>query len=369
MRRAERITITTALLAVLLSPLPATAETDIERLVRQAGLSEGDVAVRDMPGWRGARSVLVRDIGIDLDGIVDASADVEIIRVASLAEASRYIDRVDAVVGFCDAELIAAAERLVWVQIYWAGVERCLTVPEIADGRLVLTNMQKMSSPVIAEHAIGMMFSLSRNLPQFVRLMDEGAWERSADTTAGMTPVAGRTLLVAGLGGIGTEVARLGAALDMRVVGTRNSSRDGPDFVDYVGLSHELYDLAGEADVVVNALPLTNATQGVFGREFFAATKRGAIFINVGRGRTVVTDALLAALQSGQLSGAGLDVTDPEPLPSDHPLWRQKNVVITPHVAGAGGERERHRTLLAENLRRYIAGDRLLNVVDPDRGY
>ena len=184
-----------------------------------------------------------------------------------------------------------------------------------------------------------------------------------------MRSVAGKKLLVAGLGGIGAEVARLGAALGMSVSGTRNSSRSGPDYVEYVGLSHELLALAAEADVVVNALPLTDGTDGLMDEEFFAAIKPGAIFVNVGRGKTVVTDALIAALESGAVSGAGLDVTDPEPLSSDSALWTRDDVIITPHVAGAGGELERHAVLLRENLRRYIAGDRLLNVVDPKKGY
>ena len=176
-------------------------------------------------------------------------------------------------------------------------------------------------------------------------------------------------MLVAGLGGIGMEVARLGAALGMQVSGTRNSSRNAPEFVQYVGLAHELQDLAAEADVIVNALPLTEGTKRLFDSEFFAATKPGAMFINVGRGSTVVTDDLLAALESGQISSAGLDVTDPEPLPADSPLWDRSDVIITPHVAGRGGERERHGVLLIENLRRYIAGEKLLNVVDPAKGY
>lgn len=344
------------------------ADVSIDTLIERANLSEGPVAVRELPRFEAARKVLIWDIGIELGGIIDAFPDVEFVIVPTLAEAMPHAATVDAIVGFCNDELFDAAPRLVWVQIYWAGAERCLSVDQVADGSVVMTNMQKMSSPVIAEHAIAMMMSLSRNLPQFAKTMPTGEWS-DRETTAGMMPVADKTLLVAGLGGIGTEVARLGAALDMRVIGTRNSSREGPDFVDYVGLSHELHDLVMEADVIVNALPLTDGTRYLFDAEMFAATRKGALFINVGRGQTVDTKALLAALQSGQLNGAGLDVTDPEPLPQGHPLWRQANVIITPHVAGSGGERERHRVLLAENLRRYIAGEHLLNVVDPEKGY
>ena len=356
------------LAAALHAPNISHADVSIKTLIERSNLSEGPVAVRDLPRFEAARKVLVWDIGIELGGIVDAFPDVEFVIVPTLAEAMPHAATVDAIVGFCNDELFDAAPKLVWVQIYWAGAERCLSVDRVADGSVMMTNMQKMSSPVIAEHAIAMMMALSRNLPQFAKTMPTGKWD-GRETVAGMMPVAGKTLLVAGLGGIGTEVARLGAALDMRVIGTRNSSREGPDFVEYVGLSHELHDLVAEADVIVNALPLTNGTKKLFDRELFAATKKGAIFVNVGRGQTVDTMAMLAVLQSGHLGGVGLDVTDPEPLPQDHPLWQQPNVIITPHVAGSGGERERHRVLLVENLRRYVAGEHLLNVVDPQKGY
>jgi len=255
------------------------------------------------------------------------------------------------------------------VQITSAGAEGCLSYDRIGSGEILLTNMQKMSSPVIAEHAVAMMMSLARHLPMFVHAMDDNTWLDRNQGFDGMMPVAGKKLLVVGLGGIGTEVARLGAALGMRVSGTRNSSRIGPDFVEYVGLSDELHALAADADIVVNALPLTEDTKDLFDAEFFAAVKPGAMFVNVGRGRTVVTSELIKALESGRIAAAGLDVTEPEPLPSDSPLWQRDDVIITPHVAGFGGERERHQILLLENLRRYVAGDALLNVVDPAKGY
>ena len=214
-----------------------------------------------------------------------------------------------------------------------------------------------------------MMLALARQLPTFAKRMGEGEWNRGSTVVSAMTPIAGKTLLVVGLGGIGTAAALRGAALGMRVIATRNSSREGPDYVDYVGLSSELLQLAGEADVIINALPLTATTRGLLDEEFFAATRKGAFFINVGRGGTVDTQALTDALTSGYLGGAGLDVTDPEPLPADHPLWQLENVIITPHVASRGEEDDRYLALVKENLRRYAAGERLLNVVDPERGY
>jgi phosphoglycerate dehydrogenase-like enzyme len=156
----------------------------------------------------------------------------------------------------------------------------------------------------------------------------------------------------------------------MSVLAIRNSSRSGPDFVDYVGLSDELHELAGQADVIVNALPLTDATRGLFNTAFFDVAKRGAYFISVGRGESTVTADLIAALKDGRLTAAGLDVTDPEPLPEGHELWSLPNVVITPHVAASTDQgRWRRWMVVQENLRRYVNGEKMLNVVDVSRGY
>ena len=182
--------------------------------------------------------------------------------------------------------------------------------------------------------------------------------------------VEGKTLLVVGLGGIGTEVAKRAHALGMHVIATRNSRREGPDYVEYVGLADEYRALAARADVIVNATPLTPETRGMFDAQFFDAMKDDAYFINIGRGESVVTAALIAALEQHKIGGAGLDVTDPEPLPPGHPLWGMRNVIITPHIATSSDIRdERTLVLVAENVRRYIRGDALLSVVDLAAGY
>jgi phosphoglycerate dehydrogenase-like enzyme len=343
------------------------AQTAIERLVEQTGIEAGDVAVRDAPRWRAPGKIIVR--ADYAESVTEMAPGVEVIAVSSQAEAIRHAANADAVIGYCSQRIAAEAPELQWMQITGAGAERCVNVDGIRNGEIVLTNMQKMSSPVIAEHVTAMLLGLARGLVPYAKVMEDGAWRRGQGYSNEMQSISGKTLLVVGLGGIGTEVARRAAALEIRVTGTRRSSREGPDFVEYVGLSDELLELAAKADFIVNALPITPETSGLFDSEFFAATKRGAYFINVGRGRSVVTADLLAALESGQLAGAGLDVTDPEPLPADHPLWQLPNVIITPHVAGRGGDRFRHNTLIQENVRRFVAGDALLNVVDPELGY
>lgn len=361
-----------AVSVVLMCVSTTSADVSIDELIHQAGLSEGPVAIRDLPNWRGAEKILIARVATsDLNDLQQLHPGIEFVPVSpELGQQDvENASDVDAIVGICDARLVEAATRLVWIQIPWAGAERCLALPRVASGDVVLTNMQKMSAPVIGEHAVAMALALARGLPVFAKAMQSGERMELYAAPRTMVPLSGKTLLVVGLGGIGTEAARRAAALGMRVIGTRNSSREGPDFVDYVGLSDELIDLAGQSDVIVNALPLTDRTRGLLDKEFFDATKKGALFVNVGRGATVDTDALVAALASGQIGGAGLDVTEPEPLPVDHPLWQFENVLVTPHVAGYGGERERHLTLLRENLRRYSIGEPLLNVVDPARGY
>lgn len=347
----------------------AFAQSNIFELTEQTGLEAGDVALMDMPSWRAPKKIVMRYIGLSRKDIQELMPGVEVIEARHEAEAIANAKGADAIIGWCSERVIAAATDAIWAQISGAGAERCMSTERIANGSVVLTNMQKMSSPVIAEHVIALTLGLARHLPHYAKKMPSGEWRRSTDITDSMQSIAGKTMLVVGLGGIGTEVARRAAALDMRVIGTRRSSREGPEFVDYVGLSNELLELAAEADFIVVTLPLTAETVGLLDKEFFYAAKRGAHLINVGRGRTIVTEDLIAALESGQIAGAGLDVTDPEPLPADHPLWQMDNVLITPHVAGRGGNRVRHAILLKENLRRFAAGDALLNVVDPELGY
>ena len=354
---------TTIAVALLLLVTSANADLTIEALIEEAGLQAGDVPSRELPGWRVPRKIVVPQAYAAM--LRQEFPDIEFVGATGAADAARMVAGADAVLAWCSKDIVDAADRLVWIQIFSSGAERCMAVDDIADGRVLLTNGQKMTSPAIGEHAVAMTLALSRELTRYAKNMPKGEWKRDNS----IETLSGKTMLVAGLGGIGRETARRAHALGMRVVATRNSSREGPDYVDYVGLSPELVDLAAEADVVVNALPLTPKTRGLFDKAFFDAAKRGLIFINVARGGSVVTDDLVAALKDGRVRAAGLDVTDPEPLPSDHPLWQMDNVLITPHVAWAGADRERGRLLAVENIRRFIAGDALLNVVDPSKGY
>jgi len=358
-----------AAVAVVLSATVARSEISISELVEQTGIRTGGTPMRDWPGWRAPEKILVRSAD---DVVGDLRAEfpgVEFVIVDSPAAALVEAADADAIIGFCSQDLLVAAPKATWVQLSSAGAERCVGVDPVQQGRIVLTNKQKMSSPVLGEHAVAMVMSLARGLVPQSKLMASGKWRQQDPLTESVISVMDKNLLVVGLGGIGTEVARRASALGMRVTATRRSSREGPDFVSYVGLSDELFELASEADFIVNTLPLTDETRGIFDAAFFATAKRGAYFISVGRGGSTVTADLMAAIESGHIAGAGLDVTDPEPLPVDHPLWRMQNVIVTPHIAWAGGSSERGDALVRENIRRFIRGDALYNVVDPEEGY
>ncbi len=336
-------------------------------------LIEASTPVRQVPGWKPPRKIVVSaalGLGASIAELRAAAPGVQIVLAEDRAETLAAVADADAYIGACDPAVLAAAPHLFWLQTGGAGVEGCVARPELRQRKILLTNAQHVQAPIIAEHVLALMFGLSRGLPVWLPAQAAGHWARAAAPAAGLEVLAGKTLLVVGLGGIGTEVAQRAHALGMRVLATRHSGHEGPEFVSYVGLPGELLPLARAADVIVNATPLTAETTGLFNATFFAVLKPTALFINVARGKSVVTADLIEALTSRKLAGAGLDVTDPEPLPDGHPLFRAPHVLITPHVAGrANVPRERLDAVVKENVRRYVAGDKMLSVVDPERGY
>jgi len=271
---------------------------------------------------------------------------------------------------YATADFLKAATNLVWVQALSAGVDRYVQMDGIVkNDRVVLTNFRGVHGPAIADHAMAMLLTLTRDMRSHAVNQAKRTWRKGGSDVRPIV-LDGSTMLLVGLGGIGTEIAQRAHGFGMRVWATRRSNTPGPAFIDRLGLSTELMSMLPEADVVVIAAPLTPETQGLFNQAAFAAMKKGSYLINIARGPIVVTDDLIAALRSGKLAGACLDVTDPEPLPATSPLWDIPNVVITPHVA-PDAEVTDHRkwALLRENLRRFGNGEPLFNVVDKQAGY
>jgi phosphoglycerate dehydrogenase-like enzyme len=339
-------------------------------LISELGLHVAAEPVRERNGWRPARKILVASyFHDDLPALQLAAPQAKFIEVLPTTPASDMADA-DAAIGICNTKMLQVATRLQWIQWPGAGVERCVREPLIRERRPLITNMQRAAGASMAEHVLGMMLVLSRHLNYFLSLQQRGHWPTDSEEIPQAADLQGKTVLVVGLGGIGTEVAKRAYAFGMRITATRASGSGGPDYVSYVGPPADLMKLASDADFVVNCTPLTPQTTGLFNKTVFAAMKPAAYFINVGRGGSVVTADLIDALQRHQIAGAGLDVTDPEPLPADNALWHLPNVLITPHVSANTPMVDQQRVaVMQENLRRYMAGEPMLSVVDIDRGY
>ena len=359
------------LLAAPVAAVAADPDAETVRLIAELGLKESATALTDRPRWTPPKRVVIPAAGAERLAWMQAAAPgLTLLPAKDRVQAAQLVAEADAVIGFCTPEVLAAGVRLRWIQVLAAGVERCVGIPGFAERDIALSNMQKVAGPVMSEHVLAFMFGLTRGLATYVPLQARGEWKDDAVPDSRMWSIEGKTMLVVGLGGIGTETAKRAHALGMNVIAIRNSGRTGPPYVAEVGLSGDLLAFAARADVIVNTLPLTAETKHLFDKAFFDAAKRGALFISVGRGASVVTDDLIAALADGRIGGAGLDVTDPEPLPADHPLWRAPNVLITPHISATTDLGEEPRWLIArENLRRFAAGGRLLSEVDVGRGY
>jgi phosphoglycerate dehydrogenase-like enzyme len=358
----------------------ALAATDdpktVAEVIAKFRVQEDSTPVKERKGWRKPKKVVVIGDAPDRQDFAAAAGGAQVVVVPDARSAVSEMKNADIIVGLtsypgvCEPEVVNDAQELRWILSMSAGVERCMALDAVKNRDILVTNARGIDSAAIAEHAIALALALARGLETSVINTSRARWSRADAAATQMQVLYGKTLLVVGLGGIGTEVASRAHALGMKVIATRNSSRSGPDYVSYVGAPAELLNLAKTADVIVNAAPLTSETAGLFNAKFFAVLKPNALFINVARGGSVVTADLTKALNEHRLAGAGLDVVDPEPLPPDNPLWKAPNVIITPHVSSRSDLPGEERWVLArENLRRYVAGGKMLSVVDLKREY
>src|SRR5882762_1768254 len=269
-------------------------------------------------------------------------------------------------------EQIKHARNLRWIHSPAAAVHQ-LVYPEIVESDIVLTNAREINGPVVAEHVLAQIFALAKKLPQAVRLQQKHVWGQELlwNELPRVREVAGATLGLVGLGSIGREVARRAAALGMRVIALREHAEKGSsEGVETVLPTTQLDQLLTQSDYVVLATPVTPSTTGLVNAARLARMKPDACLINVGRGPLIDEAALADALRSHRLGGAALDVFPKEPLPGDSPLWDLENLLITPHTAALTDKLwSRHYDLIRENLRRYLAHEPLLAMVDKDKGY
>jgi D-2-hydroxyacid dehydrogenase (NADP+) len=268
-------------------------------------------------------------------------------------------------------EQFAHAKQLKWIHSTAAGVSQ-LMHPELRNSGVIVTNPSGIFSPPMAEHTMGMILALARNFPDTVRFQDAAKWAQQDlwDKPQHLSEVNGSLLLIVGYGSIGRELAKRAQAFGMRIWGVTRSGKGDTTHAERIQPASELHQALPHADYIVIAAPDTSETKHLIGAEQIARMKRGARLINIGRGSLLDEAALMAALQSGQLSGAALDVTTPEPLPSDSALWKAPNLFITPHTSGVSDRLwQRETELLLRLLDEWFAGKALSNRVDLSRGY
>ena len=280
------------------------------------------------------------------------------------AEAAKVIGETEAAFGTIPLALLKQATRLRWLQAPQAAPPAGYYYDELISHPVVVTNFREIYNDHIAAHIMAFVLAFARGLHHYFPRQMRREWKREPNDT-GVVHLPEATALVVGVGGIGTETARLAAAFGMRVIGVDARRLDAPDSVAELHKPDALDTVLPLADFVILTVPHTPDTEGFMNRTRFKSMKRSAFFINIGRGKTTKLDDLVAALRAGEIAGAGLDVFEEEPLPADHPLWTMPGVLITPHTAGFGPYLDDRRfEVLLDNCQRFVAGEELRNVVD-----
>jgi phosphoglycerate dehydrogenase-like enzyme len=276
----------------------------------------------------------------------------------------------DGFIGEITPDEVRAAKKLRWVGVFSAGVEHVLWVPGaeiLRDSDIIVTNNKIVQGPEIADHALAMLLMNTRRLYHYYDLKQRATWDTGAFEGV---ELRGKTAVVIGVGGIGMQIALRANAFGMNVIGVDPEDKPFLPFLQRVVKPDQLDEVVPLADVVFISAPLTPKSRKMMGSKEFEMMKKGSYFIAVSRGGIYEMGGLVKALDEKRLAGAGVDVTDPEPLPKDHPLWKFDNVIITPHIAGRSDhDRERMMSTVRENVRRFAAGEPLLNVVDKQKGY
>jgi phosphoglycerate dehydrogenase-like enzyme len=325
---------------------------------------------REYPGWRKPEQVVVMDATPEqLQWLSEAAPGIEI-KTIDYNNWSGSVDA-DVIMGWCSLKMVKENPRLRWVQLNTIGVTMdAARNTALLEKGILVSNLQRLTSPVVAEHAVALLLSLTRALPDYYQRQQKMVWDSNYVDMSRMHLLQGKTVLLTGFGSIGIRIAKMLHAMEMQVIVIRNDASNKPEWIESIGTLAALNTMVKRADVVINTLPDTSATQGLFNGAIFSAMKPSAYFINVGRGATVVTRDLDEALKTERIAGAAIDVIDPDPLPRGHPIWRNKTLIVTPHTAARTiAAKEREWCLYRENLKRYIAGESILSVVDLQRGY
>lgn len=296
-----------------------------------------------------------------------AAGEAELVYARDREEIEEQLKLADGVIGNVPPALLKQNRKLGWVQLNSAGTDG-YTDEETLPLSTALTNATGAYGIAISEHMVGMTLNLLKKFPQYMENQKNRQWKDEGE----VRPIWGSRTLIIGMGDIGTEFAKRMKAFGAHIVGIRRTVHKKPDWVDELYTMDALKEELGKADIAAVCLPGTESTRGLFGREMFRCMKKGSVFLNVGRGSIVDTEALADALEEGRLYGAGIDVADPEPLPPSSRLWSCPNIIITPHVSGGfhlGVTLDRIVEISAENMAAFLGGGTYVSLVDRKTGY
>jgi phosphoglycerate dehydrogenase-like enzyme len=294
----------------------------------------------------------------------DSALGLKVVVAEDRETAAAAIVTADAAFGTLPADLLAKARRLRWLQAPQAAPPAGFYYPELIAHPLTVTNFREIYNDHISAHILAFVLAFARGLHVYIPQQLRREWKKPPEDE-GVVSLPGSTALIVGLGGIGAETARLLSAFGMRVLAVDARRTDKSEHVAELHPPEALDRLLPQADFVILTVPHTPATEGFFNATKFRLMKRGAFFINIGRGMTTKLDDLVAALRAGEIAGAALDVYEQEPLPAEHPLWGLPNVLLTPHMAGYGPHlNERRFQIIQDNCRAFANGQTLRNVVD-----
>jgi D-2-hydroxyacid dehydrogenase (NADP+) len=303
-----------------------------------------------------------------VDQINNVDKNIQVVHVLSTNKKEVEEHLIDADILACHAGSVPSIENaksLKWIQVFSAGVDSVLT-PEIKNSKILLTNVSGIHAIPIAEHVIGFMLLFTRKFYNTFKQQEKRIWQKNMN----VTELREKTAIVVGLGNIGTEVARLTNCMGVNVIAVKKNTKDKPKFISQIYSHDKLDKILPKADFVISCLPHTKETHHLFDMDKFKKMKRSGIIINIGRGGLIRETDLINALKQNVIAGAGLDVTEEEPLAKSSKLWAMDNVIITPHHSGWSEKyMDRAIDVFCANLKAYIANRPIPTLVDKKRGY
>ena len=307
-----------------------------------------------------------RELGARL---AEALPELDVIVAEDITRAEQAIATAETAFGTLPPALLRRARYLKWLQAPQAAPPAGYYYPELIAHPVEITNFREIYNDHIGTHVMAFVLAFARGLQRYIPQQLRREWKKPSQNE-GVVHLPEATALIVGVGGIGSEIARLATAFGMRVIGVDERRRQAPPGVAELHRGDELDALLPQADFVILTVPHTPETEGFMNRARFQEMKKTAFFINIGRGLTTRLDDLAAAIEAGEIAGAGLDVFEQEPLPTGHKLWTLPGVLITPHTAGYGPYLdERRYEIILENCRRFLAGQPLRNLVDKARWF